>query len=306
MQLTESYSPAQVEVSCAAWMANFFKSFDPKKVRTYALEQLYKNDVAASPEMVAVMRAVNRALWSESGKVWTGNLLEGWRPHSQSLRTRNLEHPSYPGFIFKFCSDAPGRGIRAAHFLRVPKGKELKQIVQEEGLDELEIVDEKLIALKPLEELENIVEQGQCFEFVVASRKLTLFNEFDTICKLEKLPQAKQAIIATQIMRLICRSGLGDVGFHNIFMNKETRKLVFVDTEPLWGSLILDVSTSPANKYQITKEIMQDGLAESALTVLNGLNKMIQKGYIPVFVEVAKIYKKYFCEALQLLGSTLS
>ncbi len=284
----------QIEQSCADWMGLFRKSFEPNKVKTYTLEHLYNKDVATTSAEVATMQRVHKTLWDESGLVWVGRLPDGWSKHSDSWRTYNVENLEFPGFIFKFCKGAGGRGVPAAHFLRVPKGQEIKQVIKDEGLDELELVEERLIALKPQQELQKMNEAEQCCHFVVASRKLNLMSEFETIDALAAMPVQRQVKIATQIARLICRTGLGDVGFHNIHINKETGKPVIVDTEPVFGSLLLDEPPEFSHQYPHTQTLLRS--CTNSATILAGLNSMIRPSLqqkLPIFQQVAEIYKKH-------------
>ena len=66
--------------------------------------------------------------------------------------------------------------------------------------------------------------------------------------------------VATQIMKLICKSGLGDVGFHNINVNVDTGKLAFYDTEPLFGSMHLNEEL----RYKKHQYSSSDDLRESS------------------------------------------
>lgn len=287
----ETFPLDEVRKACQQWMKTFHKDFEPSKVKKYKFEQLYLKDVVSLQEETEAMRGVYKTSWNEKGTTWVGNLPDGWVQHSGSNRSRNIEHPKYPGYIFKFCSGTPGRGVPAAHFLRVPQGKELQRIVSEEGLDELEIVDECLIALKSQDEIQKENESEQNYYFVVKSKKLNLLDKKETILKLSLLPRQKQIRIAQQIMRMICKSGLGDVGFHNFNINKETGKLAVLDTEPLFGSLLLDVGSKSAKQYQRNNELME--FCTNLCNVTTGLDTMIEDcKELPIFEQVAKVYKE--------------
>lgn len=289
----EAFPLDEVKNDCQLWMNAFLKDFEPSKVKKYKFEQLYLEDVVSSNEEIEVMQGIFNALWSNGGKYWEGQLPDGWNKHSESHRALNVENPKYPGYIFKFCKSPPGRGVPAAHFLRVPQGREIQRIVNKEILDELEIVDERLIALKSQDEIQNENEYEQCYHFVVKSKKINLLDKTETIARLCSLSQQKQIQIATQIMRMICSSGLGDVGFHNFKINKETGKLVVLDTEPLFGSLLLDEESKIDWQYTRNNELIT--LYPNSRTVTDGLNNMIEAcNQLPVFEKVATIYKEYF------------
>ncbi len=224
---------------------------------------------------------------------WKGVLPEGWTKHSGSGHSCNVEDPNRPGYIFKFVCALHPSGHPAAHFLRVPKGKELQRIVKEENLNELEIVDEHLIALKTQDEIQKLDENKQCYYFVVKSKKVNLLNRTKTISKLSSYKLQRQIQIATQIMQLICKSGLGDVGFHNFNINQETGKLVVFDTEPLFWSLFLDEESKFNGQYYSNDRFMNN--YPNSKTVKQGLNNMIKAcDQLPVFKKVAQVYRDCF------------
>lgn len=293
-QNTSPFPLDEVRKACQQWMNTFLKDFEPSTVKKYTIAQLYLNDVVSSQEETEAMQGVHKTLWGESGISWTGHLPEGWTHHSGSVRSYNVENSKYPGYIFKVCSGVPGRGVPASHFLRVPKGMEVRRIIHEENLDELEVVNERLIALKSQNEIQKECEREQCYHFVVKSEKIDLLSETDTISKLSSLSQQEQIKIATQIMRMICKSGLGDVGFHNFQINKETGKLVIVDTEPIFGSLLLDEKPTFDGQYRRSNKIMQ--FSKNSQRVTSGINAMIKacNTTLPVFEQVAKVYKECF------------
>jgi len=223
--------------------------------------------------------------------VWEGKLPPGWHQFSKSNRSLSVEHLDYPGYIFKFCSGVPGRGNPAAHFLRVPKGKELHRIVNEEKLDRIDIVVEQLITVKTSAEIKQLRDSEQCYSFIVKSIKLPLQGKADTIREMLSRPVDVQTQFAVQIMKLICKSGLGDVGFHNILYNPASGKLTVVDTEPLYGSLLLDERSVTKYQYDRTRKIIE--FTTNLKTAIQGLDEMIDLAKdVPVFKQVAQIYKQ--------------
>lgn len=287
----ETFPLETVQKACQLWMTTFFENFNPLGVNTYTFGELYLKDVQESLEETQEMQAIYNTLWKENN--WVGKFPKDWRKHSDSKRSFNIENRNNSAYIFKFSKSAPGGGVPGAHFLRVPKGKELKRIVEKDKFDELEIVDESLIALKSKDVIKNEKENEQCFYFVVKSKKINRLDETETINRLASYDQEKQIKIATQIMQLICKSGIGDMNFENININKDTDKLVFIDTEPLFGSLLLNEESKFHNQYQ-----QNDGLkgnTSNARNVERGLDNIIKaSGKLPVFKKVAEIYKDYF------------
>jgi len=66
-------------------------------------------------------------------------------------------------------------------------------------------------------------------------------SESETIMVLSAIC-SKQIYIAVQIMKLICKSDL-EILVHNIHGNRKNWQTCLVDTEPLFGSLLLQERT---------------------------------------------------------------
>lgn len=104
-------------------------------------------------------------------------------------------------------------------------------------------------------------------------------------------------------MKLICRSGLADVGFHNFQISRETGKLVVVDTEPLFGSMLLDEVTKiptqstwngqPTSQYAWNDELKEHcsnlSMVKQSLDNIN-----LACNELPIFKKVAEIYREFF------------
>lgn len=154
-----------------------------------------------------------------------------------------------------------------------------------------EIVDEQLIALKSIDKVKDLYEDEQCYLFVVKSKKLNLLSKSETISQLLSYTREKQLKIATQIMKLISKSGLGDVGFHNFYINRDTNKLVIVDTEPLYGSLFLNEK----GKYLYSRTDLLRHQITNDKTVKQGFKQIKEQfSILPIFEEVSKIYIECF------------
>lgn len=275
---------------CLDWISLSLKDFDPKGVKLYTIDQLYHNDVEFSGQQQDDVVTVYKSLWDKAEFAWKGVIPDGWIQFDKSIRSLTLEHPDYPGYVFKFCSGSPSKGNKAAHFLRVPKGKELHRIVREEKLGTLDIVVEQLIAIKTSYEMKLLFDDEQAYQFIVKSIKLPLYNTEKTIEKLLSKPKLVQERVAEHIMKLICKSGLGDVGFHNILYDPATDKLVIVDTEPLYGSLLLDEPSLKDDQYKRTRVLI--GLTNNLDCAITGLDMMIRSSSsLPIFKQVAEIYK---------------
>ena len=263
--------------NATAWMESSMREFEPAGKKMYTFDELYYNDIEFSGKQQADITAQYNALWAEK-------MLPSWSEVCRSRRSLILESTEYPSYLFKFCNGTPGRGNPAAHFLRVPKGKEMQRIVREEKLDQLLVVTEQLITMKTSTEIRNISESAQCYEFVVKSVKVPVMNRRETVECLASLPVERQVEMAVQVAKLICKSGIGDVGFHNILMHRDTKQLVFVDTEPLYGSLLLD------EPYDRTQQITQ--MTDNLKAANFGLDTMrSRKGENTIFAQVAQIYK---------------
>jgi hypothetical protein len=288
---------------CQQFMTTFAQDFKPLEVKTYTFDRLYREDVQSIPEERQAMQQVFNTLWGVAGRWdeiargpedgifgYRGKLPEGWKKHSGSNRSLNIENPQYPGYIFKCCTGSPGIGSLSAHFLRVPKGKEIGDIIIEDHLDELEVVDETLIALQSQAKIQEVGEYRQCYVFVVKSKKINLLDEKQTAAQLTSYDEQRQLKIANQVAQVICKSGLGDIGFHNLNINKDTGRLVFVDTEPLFGGLFLDEKPRHEGQYGRTEEVRP--LNPNLRSVDIGLKNMIKWcADVPIFVKVAKAYR---------------
>lgn len=286
----------EIEERAQKWITEFFEDFDPRGTKTYTIRQLYASDVCQLEGEVKRAQEVYDTLWDREGFCWVGALPPGWEEFGTSNRSFTVLHPGSADFLYKFCSGKPGRGVPGSHFLRVAKGKEIKR--ETSDLNELEVVDETLIALKTEEEIRGETENSQCFYFVVKSKKMDLLNQKQTIEAVSLYPEHRQIEIAEQIMKMICRTGLGDVGFHNLHVNRETGKLVVVDTEPLFGSLVLDEEEQVRNQYSDNNRIKSQ--SSNALNVRTGLGQMIEacRQKLPLFEKVATVYQSVFEEHL--------
>ncbi len=232
-------SPFLESLKITQWMDHFFINFDKNEIKTRSIEMIFENDtlnLENEPQQVLDM--------VDHFKVHGGYPLpEQWTIHSKSVRACNIEHINVPDYLYKLALGAPGRGNYAAHYLRVGKGKEIANILVKEELDKLEVVEESLIALNDknsiLEEQEG--EAKFCFFFIVKSKKRDLFSEIESKIYIEHLEKFEQAELASQLAKMIICTGLGDVGFHNFHIDKTKNTLVIVDTEPLYGSMVLDI-----------------------------------------------------------------
>jgi hypothetical protein len=293
---------ASIEQSTQEWMDGFLPKFDPMEVKTYSIERLYQEDVTVISQVeVEKLTNVREILFKMNPEHKLSDispeLAEHWTIHSGSIRSRNLEHDACSGDLFKFCIGSPSAGNPAAHFLRVPKGKELKSIVEAEGFNEIEIIEESLIALVPEEKLKKKREKSQCYNFVVKSKKLDLLTAQETIETLKSYGVDKQLKIAHQVMRLVCKSGLGDVTLANFGINRETGNLVFFDTEPLHDSLLLDEEETKKFQYMETdRKRKKANSSHCAQTGLKNLANSCKEEY-PLFAKVAGVYLSHFSEA---------
>ena len=96
-------------------------------------------------------------------------------------------------------------------------------------------------------------------------------------------------------MKLICKSGLGDIGFHNIHGNRKTGRLVFVDTEPLFGSLLLQEKDMIDDQYDRTNTITKHTTMLGCI-VLGFDNMILHTDDLSIFKRIAEIYKQCLLE----------
>ncbi len=175
-----------------------------------------------------------------------------WELFAKSPRSVIYSNSTDTKHIYKFCVNNTSRGNFAASFLRVPKGKEIKDILARKdllarGLDKIGVVDESLICLSDINEAKTANEYNQCFHYVVKSKKENLCDEEETIYRIRSMEEYQQYEMCLQLIILIILSGLGDIGFHNFYMHKKKEQLILVDTEPYHGSLKLDIEEMQPN-----------------------------------------------------------
>lgn len=152
--------------------------------------------------------------------------------------------------------------------------------------------------MKSKEEIQTIQDREQCYFFVVKSLKRDFYRERETVQELMSYSVQDQIEIASQIAKLIMISGLGDVGFHNLLIDRETKKLVFVDTEPLYGSLLLEEGEIDKCRYNRTNEF--HSFTNNYDCVMLGFRKMIEScKTLPIFQEVLTIYQTVFQETFE-------
>jgi hypothetical protein len=293
----------------------FFNNFTQEEISNfskpilYTLEDLYKNDVKNEehPEIVQdVLKAYN-TLWNERETMWIGNLPEGWIGIPLfTLRSYICKENKYPNLYFKFCSSTPGKGVPGAHFLRVPKGKELKKIIESENLYMLGVVNEYLISVKSLEKIRKLSEYEQSYNFVVVSEIENLMNVKDTANYIISLDEETQNRMFEQLMRLICKSGIRNLTLNNIRIHRDTKKLIIADTEPLFGSLLLDENTVE-KKHQYYRNNQLKKIYHKSRLIIESLEDIIKyyknvkileenRYNLNVLTKFAEEYKKKFLE----------
>jgi hypothetical protein len=316
--LQEPVTPSPTEVTiaeiCQSWMTSFIQDFRPEEVQTYTFDRLYREDVQNIPEERKAIQQVFTSLWGitdtwdaepEYERVhphkkfhnWKSSILpEGWSIHSSSCHSLNIENPEYPGYIFKYATNFSNTSLEnnAASFLRVPKGKELRGIIQEDHLDELEVVEEILIALKPKSRIQKTHEVDQAFYFVVKSKKIHFLDSQQAIDQLKSYDEQKQIKIANQIAQLICKSGINDIKFNsNIVIDEVTGKLVIIDTEPLGVGPFLHEQPSFTGQYYINDMARSDTPKWKSVDLgLMYMAKEFTGVEVPIFAKVATAYRK--------------
>ena len=132
--------------------------------------------------------------------------------------------------LYKFCIQLYNHD-REAHFLRVPYGNRMKQIIEKFNLYRIKIVEESLICLKTREDI-IANRKNRAFYFVVKSKIESIMTEEETAVFIDNLPISDQIDTAHQLSQLVCLSGFNDISLDNLRIDKKSKKLVIVDTEP--------------------------------------------------------------------------
>lgn len=312
------------------------KDINPEGVNLYSYKELYENDVieVLKGEKLKVFEKIIDSLQQQLFTCWENKddvqLPEGWKLFEVSKRSRIVSNNSV--HIFKICISPPtDYANHDAHTLRVPKGKEIKKIIQSGNYQYLDVVNEEILAMKSEEEIKK-VSDAPCY-FIVKSKKIDLFDEEQTIEKIKNYKKEKQVKIAHEIMQILVESPLVDFGYHNIHLkkktglNKKTGRLVIVDTEPLYFSMVRskprEAIIEKIKKLQIEKKSLNqrkklgeevdlssissvhdkiEALKKKLSTLYKAKRKFcILKGIanfetssqeIPVFLKIAQIYKE--------------
>ncbi len=117
------------------------------------------------------------------------------------------------------------------HFERVPYGDKLRKLVEKHNFNRIKIVEESLICLT---DREHILRYGDnmALYFVVKSKIEDIMTVDETAVFISKLSVEDQTEIAHQLYQLIFLSGFGDGSLDNLRIDKDSKKLVIIDTEP--------------------------------------------------------------------------
>ena len=237
-------------------------------MKLITFSDIYSNDVNKDISEVEIeeVRNVTKILEDST------SLPSNWHSFDSSVRSKILSCDDYPEWLYKFCVSTPGRGVPGSHFLRVSKGREMTDIVKTQKLNMLKIVEEYLIPLKTEEEIKLEGEYEQPYYFVVKSKKEDLIGQSGSEEYVLSLSDSDQLKLGYQVGQLMRISNIGDIGFHNIQFNR-IGALVFFDTEPLYGSLLLDEIPNSKRQYDRTEVIKKINLRDGYVD------------YVPVFAE---------------------
>nr|QBK92410.1 MAG: uncharacterized protein LCPAC401_00480 [Pithovirus LCPAC401] len=121
------------------------------------------------------------------------------------------------------------------HYLRVPYGDKLRKLVEEHNLHRIKIVEESLICLT---NRKHILQCGDDIAryFVVKSKIENVMTRVETAVFIGALSVENQMDMAHQLCQLIFLSEITDVTLDNLRIDKNSKKIVIIDTEP-WEHL---------------------------------------------------------------------
>nr|QBK92868.1 MAG: uncharacterized protein LCPAC403_00020 [Pithovirus LCPAC403] len=116
-------------------------------------------------------------------------------------------------------------------FIRVPYGNNLRKLVEKHNLHRIKVVEESLICLT---NRKHILQCGdnKARYFIVKSKIENIMTEDETAVFISTFPIEDQMDMAHQLCQLIFLSKIADVTLDNLRIDKNSKKIVIIDTEP--------------------------------------------------------------------------
>ncbi len=121
------------------------------------------------------------------------------------------------------------------HYLRVPYGDKLRKLIEKHNLHRIKIVEESLICLTNRKHILQC-EDDMARYFIVKSKIENIMTRVETAVFIGRLSIEDQMDMAHQLCQLIFLSGFTDASLDNLRIDKNSKKIVIIDTEP-WEHL---------------------------------------------------------------------
>jgi|GEM_PF-3407604 len=270
---------------CATWMASFFENFDTHRFNTLTYKELIDNHALniSEPLREKLQKAQNSLPPIEYMKRSKTIIPEEWELIWRTFRFLVIRHPDYSTHAYEFVVGSQRRGWPGAERVRVPKGTEIKKVIHDENLYELHVIEESLILLDSYNHVHDITQLT----------KLDVMSKIETEQTLSSYPYKRQMKIAEQIVKMVCKTGFCSIGFNNLRIDRDSGKLIILDTTPYWGSMFLDsngenvaLKVNSGSKNGTQGQLVEQGLK----------NFVHYTQDIPIMHEVAKHYLASFSQ----------
>lgn len=212
------------------------------------------------------------------------DILEDWKNHcvldhatinERTMLYRPIELPNY---VFKVYNKPCDPYNPLSHILRVPMAHIINKCIQDYNLIELETIQKALIPLDKLELKDDLSAEKINKSFIVMAEFKDIYSEAETAKIIREMSVENQLKLYGQLCCIIEKTSLTDIGWHNIRLTKNTRKLVIIDTEPLYNEIyhLNHVGEYYKHGKHISDRIAQ-GISQFYISSLN--NKL------PIFVK---------------------
>lgn len=184
-------------------------------------------------------------LYEETNKRPCEYFSDDWRV-IPSGRTAIMLHDDIPEWILKVYNFKPGRGNHMANTLRVPMACCIQGVIEENHLDDMVVPRKGLIPIYDRKKMAELETTGRINErtvneaFLVVVEKMDLFPKEKKTEHLRSLSENQQESLASQVCMIPENTGLGDYTWRNLELTADGKKVVVLDTEPLYGALLVD------------------------------------------------------------------
>lgn len=240
--------PNEYKIQTGIWDAPQIVSFD-SLFDQYSVENVF--DSSIKDKMIPILnewkdKAQNHLETVKKNKYVSSPSLATYVPnspanYSRSLRSEFVTFKQNPYIIHKIYNLAPGQGNHLAHILRSPMAKLVETVISHKDLTFFGVPKEGLFPIAPKDIISTLNEQDINHAFIVCTEKKEVLSVDTTIEKIKEMNQDLQKQIAEQACQIPLSTGLGDYTWANIQKDAHTDIFYVLDTEPLYGELLIDI-----------------------------------------------------------------